>query len=92
MGGKLEDVPHSSEERFELKLVISKELHDQINELKMLLSHSLQDGGTTSLLEYLVSQEIKRQKKKRGFSEVSADLPEEEGLPNLSVTAAPGYG
>jgi len=53
-----------SEERFELKLVISKELHDQIEELKSLLSHSLKDGGTSELLKYLVKQELTRQEKK----------------------------
>jgi 5-methylcytosine-specific restriction endonuclease McrA len=55
-----------SEERFELKLVISKVLHEQIGELKSLLSHSLNDGGTSELIEYLVQQELKRQAKKHG--------------------------
>jgi 5-methylcytosine-specific restriction endonuclease McrA len=56
-----------SEERFELKLVISKELHEEIEKLKDLLSHSLQDGGNSELIGYLVKQELKRQEKKRGL-------------------------
>jgi 5-methylcytosine-specific restriction endonuclease McrA len=66
-----------SEERFELKLIISKELHEQIDELKMLLSHALQQGGTSELLEYLVKQEIVRQKKRHGVPH----LPVEETTP-----------
>jgi 5-methylcytosine-specific restriction endonuclease McrA len=57
-----------SEELFELKLVVSKELHDQIEELKLLLSHTLQTSGTSELLKYLVGEDLKRQKKTRGLS------------------------
>jgi 5-methylcytosine-specific restriction endonuclease McrA len=65
----LERARQVTNERFELKLVVSKDLHDQIQELKNLLSHSLHSGGTTELLEHLVSEELRRQKKKRGISE-----------------------
>jgi 5-methylcytosine-specific restriction endonuclease McrA len=66
-----------SEERFELKLIISKEVHDQIDELKLLLSHSLQLGGTTELLVLLVQQEMKRQEKKREENKREMKLPSE---------------
>jgi hypothetical protein len=54
-----------SAEHFELKLVISKELHGQIEKLKDLLSQSLQGSGSSELIEYLVKQELKRQEKKK---------------------------
>jgi 5-methylcytosine-specific restriction endonuclease McrA len=72
-----------SEEKFELKLVISKDLHDRIEELKVLLSHSLRQGGVAELLEYLVNQETKRQEKKKGVqagtgAEARNEKPPEE--------------
>lgn len=51
------------EERFELKLVIMKDLHGQINELKYLLAHSLKGRGTSELLEFLVASELARKNK-----------------------------
>jgi 5-methylcytosine-specific restriction endonuclease McrA len=70
-----------SEDRFELKLVISKELHEEISKLKALLSHSLPLGSASELIEYLVKQEVKRQEKKRGISSASpSEAPE---LPEL---------
>jgi 5-methylcytosine-specific restriction endonuclease McrA len=74
-------------ERFELKLVVTKELHDKIDELKELLSHSLQSGGTAELLELLVHQEMKRQEKKNGIS-LKASSKESREEKNDEVTAA----
>ena len=74
------------EERFELKLIISKELHGQIDELKTLLSHALQSGGTTELLELLVQQEMKRHEKSRGVSLKSSS---DKSMKSGEATAAP---
>jgi 5-methylcytosine-specific restriction endonuclease McrA len=82
-----------SEAHFELKLVVSKELHDQIEELKLLLSHTLQNSGNSELLKFLVGEELKRQKKKRGLSACGASLdvgPEESPQSSRGdITAAP---
>ena len=57
-----------SEEQYEIKLVVSKEIHGQIDELKAFLAHTLSDAGTSALLVYLVQKELKHQNKKRGLS------------------------
>jgi 5-methylcytosine-specific restriction endonuclease McrA len=53
---------------FELKLVVSKELHEKIRTLQALLSHTLKTSGVTELLEHLVDQEIRKQENRRGAS------------------------
>jgi 5-methylcytosine-specific restriction endonuclease McrA len=70
-------------ENFELKLVVSKELHDQIEELKLLLSHTLQSSTTSEFLKYLVGEELKRQMKKRGLSQLPISSNIEEKDPEI---------
>jgi len=48
----------------EIRLVVSKQLQTELEELKNLLSHSIPDGSVTAILERLVRQELDRQRKR----------------------------
>jgi 5-methylcytosine-specific restriction endonuclease McrA len=57
-----------SEEHFELKMILSKDVHDKMKELQLLLSHSLVTGSASELFEILIEREISRQRKLKPVS------------------------
>ncbi len=60
----------------ELRLVISAQLLEEIEELKNYLSHSIPDGSVTLILERLIRQELERQRKRLKTSSASRSEPE----------------
>lgn len=57
-----------SGESFEIKLVISKELHEKLQRLKGLLAHAIPEASYAELLEHLANQELARLEKKKGIA------------------------
>jgi hypothetical protein len=52
-----------TEDHFELKMILSKEVHGKMKELQLLLSHSLATGSASELFEVLIDREIAQQRK-----------------------------
>jgi hypothetical protein len=62
----------------ELRLVISAQLREEIEELKHYLSHSIPDGSVSLILERLIHQELERQRKRLKTQASSASRSEPE--------------
>jgi hypothetical protein len=62
----------------ELRLVISAQLREEIEELKNYLSHSIPDGSVSLILARLIRQELERQRKRLKTQASSASRSEPE--------------
>ena len=51
----------------ELKFVVSREIYDELQELKGLLAHQMPDASYAQLLKFLLKETLPRVKKKRGI-------------------------
>ena len=57
----------SKDDDRELKFVVSREIYDELQELKGLLAHQIPDASYAELLKYLLKETLPRVKKKRGI-------------------------
>ena len=62
-------------EEVELKLIMTQAFQIKLNKLKAILSHSVPDGSTLKMIEYLIDKEIKNHQKKVGLLEGNTKLP-----------------
>ena len=57
----------SKDDDRELKFVVSREIYDELQELKGLLAHQIPDASYAELLKFLLKETLPRVKKKRGI-------------------------
>jgi 5-methylcytosine-specific restriction endonuclease McrA len=69
-----------NEDRFELKMILSKEAHDKMKELQQLFSHTLKTGAASELFEILIEREIVRQRKMKPVSSEENSAPSSENI------------
>ncbi|MGK5085168.1 hypothetical protein WDW37_17915 [Bdellovibrionota bacterium FG-1] len=77
----------SSEKDRELKIVVSDEVYQRLQQIKGLLAHAKPNATLGELLEYLVNETLPRLEKKKGVAPKGKALDQEE-VPPIRATAA----